>query len=108
MQEQDEIQTIKRWFSIGDILTGVAMLAALAASYGSLSARLDSLQMDINDLQSRDITPGARSEIATLQAKDVAQDAAIQELRLQLREQRSEILQSLQRLETKLENHDKR
>ena len=108
METDEDLKTIRRWFSIGDILTAIAMLAALAASYGSLSARLDGMARDIQEMQERDITPGARTEIAGLQAKDIAQDAQIQELRESLREQRREILESLARVESKLERHDQR
>ena len=106
MDHDDDLNAIKRWFSIGDLLSAGALLVAIAVSYGSMSSRLDNLSADINEIQRRDITPGAATQIAAMQARDAAQDAAIQELRLQLREQRSEILSTLQRVEERLQQHD--
>ncbi len=103
---EDDLNQIRRWFSIGDFLSAGAMIIAIAVSYGSMSSRLDSLATDLAEMQSRDMTPGARTEIAALRVKDLSQDASIQELRVQLRDQRSEILESLRRVETKLEEHD--
>lgn len=105
MDHDDDLSSIKRWFSIGDLLSAGALLVAIAVSYGSMSSRLDNLSADINEIQRRDITPGAATQIAAMQAKDLAQDAAIQELRLQLREQRTEILEGLNNIDRKLDSH---
>lgn len=102
----DSPHVLQRWFSVGDILSLVGMFIALGSVYGSLSQRLERVQQDVSELATRDITPGARAELARVAAKDVAQDAAIIEMRLDMRQQRQEILESLGRLENKLDQHD--
>lgn len=106
-EEEPDGHILRRWFSIGDVLSAVAMLAALAASYGALSARLDSLSLDVQELRARDITPGARTELARIDQRDAAQDDALRELRAELRLQRAEILGALARVEQELQAHDR-
>ena len=106
-KEETDGHVLRRWFSIGDVLSAIVMVTALAASYGNLSARLEVVQRDMTEMKTRDITPGARAELSRMTAHDAAQDQQIAELRVEMRDQRREILESLARLEAKLENHDR-
>ena len=104
--DEMEQRTLQRWFSIGDLLSIIVMLVGLGTVYGSLSQRLERVQQDVAEMASRDITPGARAELARVMAKDAAQDAMILEVRVDMRQQRQEILESLQRLETKFDDRE--
>lgn len=107
MQEDtDDTHILRRWFSIGDLLSAVVTLVALGMVWGSLSSEVRMLQRDVNELKGRDITPGARTEIATIKARDDAQDRELFALREELRASRREITESLLRLEAKLDRHD--
>jgi len=112
-QEQEpDGHILRRWVSLGDVISLALSIAAIGVTYGNLSADLrhtnetvDAAISAIRELQERDITPGARSSIAALVAKDSAQDQAITELRIEIRDQRREILEALTRVEDKLEDH---
>lgn len=103
-----EQHVIQRWFSVGDLITLIAMLIGLGTVYGSLSQRMENVQSDVAELTQRDITPGARAELARVAAKVIAQDANIIEIRVDMRQQRQEILESLARLEAKLDVQERR
>jgi len=104
--ENDDTHILRRWFSIGDLLSAVVTLIALGIVWGSLSSEVRMLQRDVNELKGRDITPGARTEIATMRAKDDAQDRELGAIREEMRESRREITEALLRLEVKLDRHD--
>ena len=105
-EQQDELRTIKRWVSAETLISIVVMLLGLAVTWGSLSTRIERLQKDVQELQSRDITPGAREQAAALRQADSAMQQQIIDLRSEMRLQRAEILEALTRLEAKLETHD--
>jgi hypothetical protein len=96
--ENDDTHILRRWFSIGDLLSAVVTLIALGMVWGSLSSEVRVLD--------RDITPGARTEIATMRAKDDAHDRELGAIREEMRESRREITEALLRLEVKLDRHD--
>jgi predicted nucleic acid-binding Zn-ribbon protein len=60
----------------------------------------------VAELRARDITPGARMEIASIQATDRAIQQQVNDLRDELRAQRTEIRETMQRIELKLDEHD--
>jgi hypothetical protein len=102
---EEEKHILQRWFSIGDLISLIAMLLALAYTYGSLSRDVESVKTDISQLKSQRITPGAESALASIVAKDAAQDDAIRALREELRYQRNEILDAITKLDARLEQH---
>ena len=108
MITEDEEKVLKRWFSVGDLLTVLAMVVALSVSHGRLSTQVEALSRAMDDMRKQDITSGARTGIAELAAHDNAQDRQIEQLWQELRSQRAEITASLNRLEAKLDTHDKR
>lgn len=107
-QQEPDGHILRRWVSMGDVLVMLTSLSVFAFGYGQLSRDVASLTRAMQELQARDITPGARASIERLIAKDIAQDEALAEIRIEAREQRREIMEALARLETKLENHDRR
>lgn len=111
MLDPEDTAVLKRWFSVGDILTVATVLVGVGISHGSLSARQDAIREDqrvtraaIEELQRRDITPGAREQAAILRQTDQALQQQITDLRIEMREQRSEILEALARVEAKLDD----
>ena len=107
-QEENATHFLQRWFSIGDLLSMMATLVALGVVYGAISKDVETLREDVGELKQQRITPGAAIEIATMRAIDANQDRQIIELRDELRSSRREILDSLARVEGRLEAHDKR
>lgn len=101
----DERHIIQKWFSIGDIVSLVAMLVALGVTYGSLSRDVDALKNDVSELKTVRITPGAETALATMRARDESQDQQLIALRQEMREQRKEIMDALRAIETQLESH---
>lgn len=97
-----------KWISLGDLLVLCASLVGIAMSYGKLSADLQSVTREVHELQNRDITPGAREIAAQLDARVNANEEAISVLRSELREQRSDMVSRLDRIETALNNHDRK
>jgi predicted nucleic acid-binding Zn-ribbon protein len=88
---------------MGDVLTLVISLSIMAFGYGRLSRDVEALSTAMGELQRRDITPGARSQIAAIAVQDAAMQQQINDLRAELREQRREVIASLDRLEAKLD-----
>jgi hypothetical protein len=107
--DSDDVHILRRWFSVGDLLSAVATLVALGAVWGSLSKDVANLQDEVSDLKtmSRGMTPGAAEALATIKAKDSAQDQQLVELRYELRESRAEILGEVRALRDELINHDR-
>ena len=99
-------QRVLRWVSIETVVSVLTMLIGLGTVYGSLSARLAALSEDVAELRARDITPGARMEIASIQATDRAIQQQVVDLREEMRAQRVEIRDTMQRIESKLDEHD--
>lgn len=117
MEEQDHSDhpgrhtVVQHWVSVGDVIVLIASVvttvAGLAFTYGGLARDVRALSAQVTALQDRDITPGARSEISRLVAKDAAQDDQIAFLRDELIRQRTELVSRLDRIETALDNHDR-
>lgn len=111
-QQEPDGHILRRWVSMGDVLVMLTSLSVFAFGYGQLSRDVASLTRAMQELQGRDITPGARASIeritASVTAQEAAQNAQISELRIEMREQRREIMESLARLEAQLDNHDRR
>ena len=103
--ESDEQHFLQRWFSVGDVVSLAAMLVALGITYGSLSRDVDALKAEVTGLRNQRITPGAETALATIRARDEAQDDQIRALRDEMREQRREILDGINRIDVKLEEH---
>lgn len=101
----DERHIIQKWFSVGDIVSLIAMLLALGVTYGALSRDVDALQEDVAELKTVRITPGAETALATMRARDESQDQQLIALRQEMREQRKEIMDALRAIETQLESH---
>ena len=100
MDDFDNAKThLAKWISVGDILVLLFSVIGLAVSYGKLSADLAAVTREVRDLQSRDITPGARAEVSVLRAQDSALVQQITDIRLELREQRREMIDRLARIE---------
>lgn len=106
-KEEPTTHILQRWISMGDILVLLFSALGLAVSYGKLSSDLASVTREVRDLQNRDITPGARSALSAITARDEAQDDQIADVRLELREQRREMIERLARIETALSDHDR-
>ena len=104
-EEAPQQHFIQRWFSFGDVISLVAMLVALGVTYGSLSKDLETLRADVATLKAQRITPGAETALAGIQQRDQSQDAQLQSLREEMRDQRREILEGINRLDLKLEQH---
>ena len=104
MDEQEK-HFIQKWFSIGDAISLAAMLIALGVTYGSLSKDVESIKMDVAELKAQRITPGAEVALAQMQARDNSQDQQLAALRQEMREQRSEILAGINRIDMQLEQH---
>ena len=100
-------QRVLRWVSIETVISVLVMLVGLGTVYGSLSTRLASLSDDVAELKGRDITPGARMEIASIHATDRAIQQQVDDLRDEMRAERKEIREALQRVEQKLDEHDR-
>lgn len=100
MDDFDNAKThLAKWISVGDILVLLFSVIGLAVSYGKLSADLAAVTREVRELQGRDITPGARSEISALRVQDASQTQQIADVRLELREQRREMIERLARIE---------
>lgn len=107
MESEESPTHFARWISLGDIITLAASLAIFAYGYGSLSRDVDALRVDVQQLVSRDITPGARSALSAMTARDQAQDEQIGDIRTELRDQRREMIERLARIEQALTDHDR-
>ncbi len=105
-QQEPDGHVLRRWFSVGDLAGMIGTLIGLGVVWGNLSAELRVLQRDVTELQARDITPGARTQLAAIQATDTAMQQQINDIRQEMREQRREIIDSLTRVEAKLDQHD--
>jgi hypothetical protein len=103
--EEQERHFLQRWFSIGDAISLVAMLVALGMTFGSLSKDVDSIKMNVAELRAQRITPGAEIAMATIRAKDDAQDKQLDALRQEMMMQRREILDGINAIDAKLDAH---
>lgn len=101
----DDHHIVQKWISLGDVVVLCASILGLAVSYGKLSADLAAVAREVQEIQARDITPGARAALGAMTARDEAQDEQIADIRIEMRETRREIMQSLDRLEQKLDGH---
>jgi hypothetical protein len=101
----EDSHILQRWFSVGDIVSLVAMLLALGITYGSLSRDVESLKSDVAELRAMRITPGAETALASMRARDESQDQQLIALRQEMREQRREILDGIRAIEAQLDAH---
>lgn len=104
----DDKHFLVKHVSLGDVLVLVSSLIVFAFGYGRLSRDVESLTRAMMELQGRDITPGARSEIAAIRATDAAIQQQVTDLRTELREQRKDIVVRLERIEEQLDRHSER
>ena len=106
MAEQ-EAHFLQRWFSIGDVISLIAMLLALGVTFGALSKDMEVVKQNVSELRAQRITPGAETALATITARDDAQDDQIRAIKEELRYQRGEILSALARLEARMDGRNK-
>lgn len=97
----------RNWISAGDLLTATGLLVAMSIGWGSISKDVETLRDDIADLKAQRISAGAAEAIAGINQRDQAQDRELAELKAELREQRREIMEALNRVETELKAHDR-
>ena len=105
MEEEKERHWLQAWFSIGDIITLLVMLAMFAFGYGQLKRDVQMLQEDVTQLSTVQITPGAATRIASLETSMVWLQTSIQEDRKQSAEFRAETRAQLARIEAALTAH---
>ena len=116
---QEEPETdghfLRRWVSLGDVISLALSLTALGVTYGQLSTdvrhtneTVEALAVAVSALQERDITPGARAQLAAIQSTDQALQAQVNDLREELRESRRELLDEVRLISEKLDRHDRR
>ena len=103
--DSEDSHILQRWFSVGDIVTLVAMLLALGVTYGSLSRDVEALKSGVAEMRAMRITPGAETALATMRARDESQDEQLIAMRQEMREQRREILEGLRAIEAQLDSH---
>ena len=96
---------LRRWFSVGDIISLIAMLVALGVTYGSLSKDIEVMKQDVAELKGQRITAGAEVALAQIQARDSNQDQQLNALRAEMQAQRGEILDGINKIEAKLDAH---
>ena len=116
---QEETETdghfLRRWVSLGDVISLALSLTALGVTYGQLSTdvrhtneAVESLTMTVREIQDRDITPGARAQLAAIQSTDAALQQQVNDLREELRMSRAELLSEVRLISEKLDRHDRR
>lgn len=119
MSQNEEQETdghfLRRWVSLGDVISLTLSLVALGVTYGQLSTdvrhtneTVESLAVAVRALQERDITPGARALLASSAATDHALQQQINDLREELRTSRAELLTEIRLVGEKLDRHDRR
>lgn len=111
MSDQEETtdgHLLRRWVSFGDVLVLLTTLAVFSFGYGRLSRDVEALSNSMAELQARDITPGARSQLAAIVATDTAMQQQITDIRGELRDQRREVVEAIARVEAKLDAHSER
>ena len=105
MEEEKEQHWLQAWFSIGDIITLLVMLAMFAFGYGQLKRDVQMLQEDVTQLSTVQITPGAATRITSLETSMMWLQTSIQEDRKQSAEFRAETRAQLARIEAALTAH---
>ena len=118
MTESDEGSNghlLRRWVSLGDVISLALSIAAIGVTYGQLSADLrhtnetvDAAMQAVRELQNRDITPGARTQLAAIMATDQSLQQQVTDIREEMREERREIMEAIARVESKLDQHSER
>ena len=115
MEKEGDGHLLRRWVSLGDVISLALSIAAIGVTYGQLSADLrhtnetvDAAMSAVRELQSRDITPGARTQLAAIMATDHALQQQVTDIREEMREERREIMEAIARVETKLDDHAER
>jgi len=93
---------------MGDVLTLLISLTVMAFGYGRLSRDVEALTRAMEELQGRDITPGARAQLSAIQATDAALQQQVNDIRVEMRDQRHQIMDALARVEEKLDIHAER
>ena len=92
-------------FSMGNIITLVVSLIAVAVAFGVLTQKVDSNSDAILLLQQRDITPGAAMRIAAIESTVRAMQGNEDRQSIEATEFRREIRNSLDRIEAKIDQH---
>lgn len=108
MSDEPDGHILRRWISVGDVLTLVVSLTVMAFGYGRLSRDVESLTRAMEELQMRDMTPGARAQLSAIQATDAAMQQQINDLRVEMREERREVVEAITRMEAKFDRHAER
>ena len=101
--DSDEKHFLIKHFSVGDIVSLVTMLFVFAVGYGRIETTVSNLTRQVEVLNARDITPGAATRLAALEAEQVALRRDVIQARDDAIEFRREIRASLERIEAKLD-----
>ena len=116
MEQQEEHHphtVVQHWVSVGDVIVLIASVvttvAGLAFTYGGLARDVNALSNQVKELseQQRQMTPPAAQAIASIQATDQALGRDIERLQAADLELRREVRDALERIEAKLDNHDR-
>lgn len=100
-QEEPPAHWLRKFISLGDILSLLIALVVFAYGYGSLNRDVDEIKRAV----ARDITPGADRRISVVEANDRQLEKEIGEIRAMQMMQRQEILTRLDRIEDLLTSH---
>ena len=114
-QEDQNGHFLRRWVSLGDVISLALSIAAIGVTYGQLSSDLrhtnetvEQAMAAVTELQQRDITPGARTQLAAIVATDQALQQQVTDIRNEMRDQRREVVEAIGRVEAKLDQHAER
>jgi predicted nucleic acid-binding Zn-ribbon protein len=105
--DADDKHLLAKHFSLGDIISLVTLLVVFAAGYGRLESQVTGMQAQLRELTEREITPGAATRLATVETEQAAVRRELIQARDDSMEFRREVRQSLERIEAKLDNHDR-
>lgn len=103
----EDTHILRKWISVGDIIVLATALIAVGINNGQTKAELRALTNQVSDLRAIQTgpTPGAAQALAAIQEKDRAQDQAILELRIEVRDSRREILEAVKDVKASLDKH---
>ena len=105
MEPESDGHFLRKWVSLGDVISLALSIAAIGVTYGQLSADLrhtnetvEQAMAAVRQLEQRDITPGARSQLAAIVATDAALQQQVTDIRNEMREQRREVVDAIGRV----------
>ena len=115
MEPESDGHFLRKWVSLGDVISLALSIAAIGVTYGQLSSDLrhtnetvEQAMAAVRELEQRDITPGARSQLAAIVATDQALQQQVTDIRNEMRDQRREVVEAIGRVEEKLDAHSGR